>query len=383
MLNDDIAFGEPESRTEEFVFELAGQATQQINKVIIYNEGQGGQNLYSKDFQLLVATEGGDDESFQEIVSGTLEPWTGPQTFDFDSLPARFVKLRILSGYTPEFRELAEVEVYSADGKNVAAAGNGGKLLSYSSAYTDEGNSEEGDWSASNINDSVLSGAGSTWRSQGHRYVPYPPSEFLFKLSGQATQQISKVVFYNEGHGGPSVQDLYSKDFQVLVSTGGRNYSAFAEIVSGTLEPRSGPQTFEFGPLSARFVKLRLLSSYNRGYRELGEFEVYSTDGRNVVAADNGGKLLTYTNAYTDRGDWSASNINDSVLSGPDGTWSSLSWGRGPGEPRSWSGKIHARRLTTLRSGVTVDSSAWMQMASCTRRASRLQVHPSSSIATP
>ena len=80
MLSDGIAFGETQSRTEEFVFELAGQATQQINKVIIYNEGEGGQNLYSKDFQVLIATESGDDESFQEIVSATLEPWTGPQT---------------------------------------------------------------------------------------------------------------------------------------------------------------------------------------------------------------------------------------------------------------------------------------------------------------
>ena len=69
MLNDDIAFGEPESRTEEFLFELAGQVTQQINKVVIYNEGQGGRNLYSKDFQVLIATERSDDESFRKIVS--------------------------------------------------------------------------------------------------------------------------------------------------------------------------------------------------------------------------------------------------------------------------------------------------------------------------
>ena len=202
MLSDGIAFGETENRAEEFVFELAGQATQQISKVVIYNEGQGGRNLYSKDFQVLVATESSDDESFRKIVSGTLEPWTGPQTFDFDSLPARFVKLIILSGYTPEFRELAEVEVYSADGKNVAAAGNGGKLRSYSSAYTEEGNAEEGDWSASNINDSVLSGAGSSWRSQGHRYVPYPPSEFLFELSDQATQHTAATVANNEPYPG-------------------------------------------------------------------------------------------------------------------------------------------------------------------------------------
>ncbi len=209
MLSGGIAFGQTESRTEEFLFELAGQPGQQISKVVIYNEGEGGQNLYSKDFLVLVATEGDNAKSFQEIVSGSLEPWTGPQTFEFEPLPARFVKLIILSGYTPEFRELAEVEVYSANGENVAAAGNGGKLLLYSSAYTEDRNSEEGDCSASNIIDSVLSGAGSSWRSQGHRYVPYPPSEFLFELSDQATQQIGKVVFYNEGHGGPSVQDLH------------------------------------------------------------------------------------------------------------------------------------------------------------------------------
>ncbi len=92
-----IALGQENSKPEYFLFELADHGTDKIAKVVIYNEGQGGRNLYSKDFRVLVATEGGDDESFQEIFSGTLEPWTGPQTFEFDSLPARFSNRAMMS----------------------------------------------------------------------------------------------------------------------------------------------------------------------------------------------------------------------------------------------------------------------------------------------
>lgn len=77
MLSVGIAFGQTASGTEEFVFELAGQTTRQINKVVIYNEGEGGRNLYSKDFQVLVATEDGDDENRSGKLSR--EPWNrGP-----------------------------------------------------------------------------------------------------------------------------------------------------------------------------------------------------------------------------------------------------------------------------------------------------------------
>ncbi len=60
MLSGGIAFGQTESRTEEFLFELAGQTGQQISKVVIYNEGESSALIIE------------DDETYAGVVEGML-----------------------------------------------------------------------------------------------------------------------------------------------------------------------------------------------------------------------------------------------------------------------------------------------------------------------
>ncbi len=60
---------------------------------------------------------------------------------------------------------------------------------------------------------------------------------------------------------------------------------------------------------------------------ELGEFEVYSTDGKNVVAAQSGAKLLKFTSQWAKAGAWAAARIHDGAKSGGDGSWCSANGG--------------------------------------------------------
>ncbi len=162
----------------EFVFELAPPGTHTIDRVVLYNTASGDEkrygpmHLFAKDFVVYASADSAEPGSLREIVRGSLEPNTEPQTFRFDPIQARFVKLVILTSYNPKFDrvQLGEFEVYSTDGINVANAYNpdGSKtaasLLHSSSAL---GTETEQNWTAANIHDGVKSGPAGSWSSAG------------------------------------------------------------------------------------------------------------------------------------------------------------------------------------------------------------------------
>ncbi len=146
--------------------------------MVLYNTLSGDEkrygpmHLFAKDFVVYAAADSPEPDSLRELVRGTLEPNTDAQTFRFDPIQARFVKLVILSSYNPKFDrvQLGEFEVYSTDGINVANAYNpdGSKtaasLLHSSSAL---GTETEQNWTAANIHDGVKSGPAGSWSSAG------------------------------------------------------------------------------------------------------------------------------------------------------------------------------------------------------------------------
>ena len=158
--------------------------------------------------------------------------------------------------------------------------------------------------------------------------------EFLFELFPVGVQSIDRVILYNSLSGDlkrRGTTDLFTKDFEVFASTTDTDVASFRKIVAGTLKPNTEPQTFRFGPVKAKYVKLVVLSGHNSkdDKVQLGEFEVYSTQGRNVAGAyhEDGSKtaagLLHYTSALSPEGDWAAANIHDGSKSGPGGSWCS------------------------------------------------------------
>ncbi len=158
--------------------------------------------------------------------------------------------------------------------------------------------------------------------------------EFLFELAPPGVHSIDRVVLYNTLSGDEKRYGelhLFAKDFAVLTSASSTEVKAFKEIARGTLKPNIEAQPFQFEPARARYVKLVVLSGYNPkdDKVQLGEFEVYSTEGRNVAAAyhTDGSKtaanLLHCNSALGTEGEWAAANIHDGRTSGAAGSWCS------------------------------------------------------------
>ena len=149
----------------EFVIELADRKV--IEQVVIENYGQAEEkrNYYSRNFSVAASTTG-DSKAFTEICRGELKPSLGPQTFKIKPVQAKYIRLTIESGYRQDYYELGELEIYDSKGINIAAAANGGKILSCTSAYA-----RRGAWAPERIIDGVKNGKAGSWCSEqfGHK----------------------------------------------------------------------------------------------------------------------------------------------------------------------------------------------------------------------
>ena len=161
-----------------------------------------------------------------------------------------------------------------------------------------------------------------------------PGYEFVFELAAPGPHTIQRVVLYNTRTDDPDrhgPMQRFAKDFTVSVSTTVPDHESFEEVVRGTLEPKTGPQEFRFDPVEARHLRLTVLTGHNPREKrvELGEFEAYTPEGKNVAlkyftdGSGGGANLLRYSSAAAKSGDWSAGNIYDRAKSGPGGSWRS------------------------------------------------------------
>ncbi len=157
--------------------------------------------------------------------------------------------------------------------KNIAAEANGGKLLS----FTAQRNTSS--WAAAN----VLRGVGNYWAtpSLSGATTPY---EFLIELNtdGQPTVSIDRLAVYNYGDS----SDRYcSERFELAYSVTDTAPESFVNLIPGTLEKRTGAQTFDFPPTDAKYVKFTVLSGYDPTYWELDEIQIFRTGSSGVLVS--------------------------------------------------------------------------------------------------
>ncbi|MDP6047006.1 MAG: HEAT repeat domain-containing protein, partial [Phycisphaerae bacterium] len=147
----------------EFVFELAGKRAQ-LQRVVIENYGQAEEkgNYYAKDFSIAASSNSRDPKAFKTICTGRLKPKLGAQTFKIKPIEAKYIKLLITSGYRQDYIELGELGIYDSKGRNVAAAANGGKVLSCTSAYEKAPDA----WAPEYLIDGKKNGKGGSWCSR-------------------------------------------------------------------------------------------------------------------------------------------------------------------------------------------------------------------------
>ncbi|MCK4748140.1 MAG: hypothetical protein KAT15_13920, partial [Bacteroidales bacterium] len=157
--------------------------------------------------------------------------------------------------------------------------------------------------------------------------------EFIFMLSPDEMHTIDHVVLHqcqNEDSNQFGDENLFSKKFSISVSTTDYLETSFIKVLKSSLEQDFEPQRFDFLPIEAQYVRLRL---YNNSDTEsdqiqLGEIELFSIEGENLVVSPrfgrgDGGMMVRFNSEFGHNNRWTASNIIDGDLSGPEGYWAS------------------------------------------------------------
>ncbi|HRR98918.1 MAG TPA: PKD domain-containing protein [Candidatus Sumerlaeia bacterium] len=117
---------------------------------------------------------------------------------------------------------------------------------------------------------------------------PAFPIDITFKLKGDTSQQIDRIILSTKN---PISANYRVKDFEAHI-TDEETAENFVPWIRGTMNSVAEEQTFTSITLSAKYVKLRILSvEKGTSYASLGEFEVYAGK-RNVLT--NPGAKATY-----------------------------------------------------------------------------------------
>jgi hypothetical protein len=177
----------------------------------------------------------------------------------------------------------ADSRVYPTDLTNIAAAANGGHIVSATSTFEDSA-----DWNANNLIDGkvfdVASNSGSMgWSS--NKYDPITMDSVTLAFADDQTKRIGKIVLNPTAAVPP---ERWAKDIEVQVSktTADGPYRTAALL---TLRREAKPQAFLILPTEAKYV--RLLFRSNQGSDRavaLGEVEMYEA----IPQTDSIGQLI-------------------------------------------------------------------------------------------
>jgi hypothetical protein len=169
--SDVAVLAVPDSRRVpgfDFVIDLA-PGVHTLERVALHNAEA---ETAVRDFAVYASETGVEEADFREIFRGALERRTGPQSFPCTRARAKYVRLRIISGYNPARVSVAEFEGFNPEGKNVVTVQmpNGRKPVGGLLRFTGQAGLGR-DWMAENIYDGRLSGARGSWAVD----PPLPP----------------------------------------------------------------------------------------------------------------------------------------------------------------------------------------------------------------
>lgn len=166
-----------------------------------------------------------------------------------------------------------------AGATNLILATNGGQIISFSSRALDENRQPIAKWDVTNLIDGLHATTNYTpatsfgWRSAG---VPSPsaPEWIVFAFSGEKTRLISRVVI-DPTTDDPDFLGRWAKDIRIQVSTTEKD-GPWKTVGNYLLMRSPIPQTFDFVPTEARYVKIEITGNWGSDFCvELGEVEVY------------------------------------------------------------------------------------------------------------
>jgi hypothetical protein len=178
----------------------------------------------------------------------------------------------------------AQNRLISTDLTNIAAAQNGGRVLSVTSTLDNDKA-----YSVANLIDgqsyNFQKGTGSKgWAS--NQYDPVNMDAVTLAFAGNTIRKIGKLVI---NPGVDLTPERWAKDIEVQVSTTSAEgpYTAVAQL---TLKREAVPQEFNILPVNARFVRLMFRTNFGSDRSVgLGEVEIYEA----IDGSDPMGSLIT------------------------------------------------------------------------------------------
>lgn len=202
---------------------------------------------------------------------------------------------------------------------NVLASSQGTKVVFATSQY------DTADWAAKNLIDEAI-GDKHQYCSAALNPQKITPQEIVLELPKVAN--VTEIIvdpFSTES------RKRWAKDCELWVSTSDP-FQDFVKVLDFTLE-NTGPQSqdpayslteqnFSFEPAQARWVRVVFKSNHGGDFIQASEVKLmgYFTEEavaglklKNVLAAENGGKLV-YTTTQYDDGGWAARNLIDGKL---------------------------------------------------------------------
>jgi hypothetical protein len=173
----------------EFVFELKKPRPHRIDRVLLFNNDKvaaGERTHFAKDFEVAISNSGVQSSAFETVVSETLEARGGGQEFRFPAKEARYVRLRVKNGYAGERVELAEFEVYGANGEHVNPNYRVNRYVDPAGLLrSPSARGIIGEWSAEKIHDGIREGARGSWASGESPSLLLRDVKDVIDLSGQ------------------------------------------------------------------------------------------------------------------------------------------------------------------------------------------------------
>ena len=178
---------------------------------------------------------------------------------------------------------LAQNRVISTDNTNIAAAQNGGRVLSVTSTFDNDplyagSNLIDGQvWSA------TRAGSSRGWAS--NQYDPISMDAVTLGFTGNRIVKLGRIVINPLTDLPP---ERWVKDIEVQVSTESAE-GPYQPVAQLTLRQQGVPQSFDILPVDARYVRLQVRSNYGSDRAvALGEIEMYEA----IDAADPMGGVI-------------------------------------------------------------------------------------------
>ena len=267
--------GEPPEFPQTVVLELAGDQAWTIDHVVLNPWTSEWRYAWVKDFDIYVSPTSPDPDEMGYVGSFQMEHAGIDQTFTFDPVQARYVTLVVTSHYgSAAGITLNEFEVYEAppgavpvepiyagEAMNLVAAGNGGRIVDYSSQDS------LGNWPADNLIDGQKDTA-TGWSSDNVEDLQY----VVFAFPEDQPHIVGQVVLNPHSD---RYQEDWIQHFELWGSDTSPDLDGMSSLGQFRLEQVGEDQTFTFPTAELRYIALVPVSNYGGTEFALNEFEMY------------------------------------------------------------------------------------------------------------